>query len=694
MITYDVLFDCEIKIVQAYKDNFIKAEFLYCSTDKDSPTCMARGEFKMFFVGDVIKCKACFKKSEKAGFYMQVIGIPELLVPEEREAFTKYSAGQIPGVSAKTMARVYDFLGPSLIKQIANNPEVLEPLKLPKGKQAAITNWCISHQSFEVVSSELRLQGLSPSEAISAYKGWGSQALHIFMKNPYVFYYNRICSFRKCDKVGLVKLGKDSYERKEAIFRLYLDVCEENGHMAVLYENIENDLQSFMKSLKLEYTEITFADVDSFVKEKIIKKVFDKVYLAKNENYIAEEKIATFVKLSLKNVSIFPLNEIEENLELTTLEDKQEEAVKRCLSNKFSILTGGPGTGKTFTIRMMVKIAQNIKKDTTVALMAPTGKAASRMIEITGQEATTIHAKLGISENTDLASEDGMIIDEDLVIIDEASMIDEKLFAYLVTHISQTSQLVLVGDSGQLPSVGAGSLLEHLLKIVPYTQLSVTKRTGVNAISGNAECIRNQTLNKMVYNSYFKFIETENIVDEVIAQYLKWIKKGIRPMILAPQYSGPGVDVINKRIQDFNDNETRFYEKKCFKVGDRVIANKNTKALSLHNGDQGEVVALGEKISVIFDEKEDSIDVPWEDIDLAYCITAHKSQGSEAETVIMVFSSEHQRMLKNKLIYTAITRAKSHFIGIGSKQAFEKGCSTFEPERISLIEKIFDNIKW
>ena len=303
-------------------------------------------------------------------------------------------------------------------------------------------------------------------------------------------------------------------------------------------------------------------------------------------------------------------------------------------------MTGGPGTGKTFTIRMMVKVAQNIKKDTTVALMAPTGKAASRMVEITGQEATTIHAKLGISENSDLNSDDGMIIDEDLVIIDEASMIDEKLFAYLVTHISHTSQLVLVGDSGQLPSVGAGSLLEHLLKIVPYTQLSVTKRTGINAISGNADCIRKQTLNKMIYNSYFKFIETENIIDEVITQYFKWLKKGVRPMILAPQYNG-------------------------------------------------EVVALGEKISVLFDEKEDVTDVSWEDIDLAYCITAHKSQGSEAETVIMVFAEEHQRMLKNKLIYTAITRAKGHFIGIGSKKTFELGCKTLEQERISLIEKIF-----
>ena len=700
---FNIGFTAEIEIIENINDRCSKIKIIEASTDFDTDKCYAYGQFFKAYTGDKFKCNATFKKNDKYGFVMDILDVPELKIPAERKELSKYAASQIPGVSTGTMERVYDVLGGDFIEKINTDNTELDKVEIRKVQKDAIIYWCKNHVGFSKVGGELYMLGLSPEEAIEAYKMYGILTIPNVRENPYCLFYKEICKFSLCDKIATLNYLYDANDsrRIDAIFYLFLLTAEARGNMATCEEDIEEQMSIFQTMLKIKPADMTRDTINESYrrlngKGLILKPEFNKkCYYIRTENYMAEKRIAKYL-FDNNTKEDDSMSERIASLCSDELLDRQKEAVVNCLTNKISVLTGGPGTGKTYTIRNIISVAKQLNPKLKVALMAPTGKAASRMIELIGQEATTIHARLGLSENDDLNQTDGMTINEDIVVIDEASMMDEKLFSYFVNHVSSNSRIVLVGDSGQLPSVGAGNLLEEISKIVKCSQLKVTKRTGSAILNRNAQNIREKNVDKIQYDEdYFEFIEERNNVeDAIVSRYRElYAIEESRPMILAPQYSGPGVDVINKKIQEFNENEAKKYDNRLFKIGDRVICTKNTKELKIHNGDQGEIVDFTEKgIEVLFDGMDNPIEITdIKNIKLSYCITTHKSQGSEANTVIMVFSRAHKNMLSNKLIYTGITRAKKKFIGIGEKQVFIEGCNNDEKPRISLIKDLYDS---
>lgn len=687
-------FFAKYKIKKVIDDNILTVQLLDTGDFKcEVKDCCIYGNFCKVYEGDIYSSNCVFVKSEKTEYYLKAVDVPRLEVPSSETELVKYAASQISGVSKATMQRVVDYYGIDFISILNDNPEEINKLQLKETQKESIVEWCSAHYNLNSVMSNAYLYGISPSEIFEIYKRYGIKAIKMIEKDPYTLYLYGLVSFNKIDKIALKNgISKDAIERVSAIIYYLISVFEENGSMAVKEQDIVDDLEK-------QNLQHLFVDAIKYLSNLnfIERTVFgEEIFYGKMENLSAEKIIANYLKKNL-NGEGYSETLIEECFKGNELNKQQREAVFGCLGHRISLLTGGPGTGKTFTIKRIIRTAKNINPNIKIALMAPTGKAASRMIEMIGMEAKTIHCSFGIAEGDDILRKDGMNVEADLIIIDESSMIDELLFSYVCRHIPSTTQLILVGDTGQLPSVQAGNLLQSLSEIVPnYELTTICRQDKTSPIVLNAHKIRSKDVDNIEFNDDdFRFIETEDIADTVCDLY-KEISETYFPeeiMILSPQHNKNGTDAINAKIQDDNPGPVlKKYYRDIYKQSDRVIQTKNDKKLKIHNGDQGFVVGATEKgLWVTFDGNDEPIEInDFSNLKLAYSITVHKSQGSEAEIVIMVFNNAHMFTLSDKLIYTALTRTKKKFIGVGSKEIFLKGCKKEEKNRISLIKKYFD----
>lgn len=687
-------FVAKYKIKNIIEENVLMIEILDTGTFScEVKKCCLHGFFGRVYEGDVYSSECVFLESEKNGYYMKSLGVPVLEIPSSEEELIKYSASQINGVSKTTMERVVNYFGIDFISIINDDPNEINKLQLKETQKQSIVDWCESHYNLDSIASEAYLYGISPVEIFDIYKKYGSRTIKIIEKNPYVLYLYGLISFRKIDKIALKnKIDQDSVERVAAIIYNFISDKEESGSMAAY----EMEIMAELEKQKLQHM---FVDAIKYLAELnfIEKAVFgEETFYGKVENISAEKIIANYLTKNI-NAQGYSTEVIEMAFKGNELNKQQKEAVFGCLSHKISLLTGGPGTGKTFTIKRIIRTVKNIDPSIRISLMAPTGKAASRMIEMIGMEAKTIHCSFGIAECDDILRKDGMKLESDLIIIDESSMIDEKLFSYVCRHVAPHTQLILVGDTGQLPSVAAGNLLYSLSKIVPnYELTTICRQDKTSAIVLNAHRIRNNKIDEIEFDDdEFKFIETNNVTETVCELYheLSDIYFPEEIMILSPQHNKNGTDSINAKIQEENPGKIlKQYCRDIYKESDRVIQTKNDKKLQIHNGDQGFVIGLAEKgLWVLFDGSDEPVEITdLSNLELAYSITVHKSQGSESEIVIMVFNEAHLFTLSDKLIYTALTRTKKKFIGVGNKNVFFQGCKKEEKLRISLINYYFD----
>ena len=427
------------------------------------------------------------------------------------------------------------------------------------------------------------------------------------------------------------------------------------------------------------------------------------------ENSIAQ-KLIYLMKYENLLVDIDIEKEIEhvEKSEEIIYSDTQKMAIKKALTEKLMIITGGPGTGKTTLIKGIISIAKNLRMKYT--LCAPTGRAAKRMEESTGSEASTIHRLLGykdVDEAVALDLNEENPIDTDVIIVDEVSMVDLYLMDNLLKAIKDTTILVLVGDKDQLPSVGVGNVLNDMIvsKIIPTVELDVIFRQGEDSnIVKNAHLI-NKGLSPILNeeNKDFFFINTTSdretlfkIVD--LIAYRLPNHYGVDPIndiqVLAPTKKGVcGVDSLNSAIQskvnpmEFNKDEIKIKDV-IFRDGDKVMQTKNNYEIELKdeylntykgvfNGDIG-------NIKNVFSKRNSSVEVKFEnktaeykintvgELSLAYATTVHKSQGSEFPIVIMPMASAPYMLLTRKILYTGITRGKSLVILVGSMDIMNK----------------------
>jgi len=706
MINTKDLFNFEFKVLNKYNDKSVRASIFYNDFDGDKPSVSTIfGQLEKAYEGDRFKASGMFRDNEK-GSYINLVSIPVLVFPSTKEEVAKYVAKQIKGITRITVDNVIDNLGEEFISKILQDNSVLDGI-LKKSQKEKMIEWCENHSHIDSVVVKTLNEGFRPKTAVKLYAAYGESAIFRLNQDPYALFLEGILSFAEADNYA--RKNNISNNRLEAGIYDFVMENEENGNMAVIpyCTYINSHLHSRYKKEEIGEAINNLCRQGLIVKYSRDSSSGVHRYIATPANLASEKLILNYV-LGNHRTDILE-NEVLKRLSTDSrMAPKQKEAVAKCLSWHLSILTGGPGTGKTWTLQRLVETIKNLRKDAKISLMAPTGKASARMNELIKKKeytATTIHAALALSADDDLAMKDGIVLDSDWVIIDECSMIDERLFAYFVRHISPNTHVVLCGDEQQLPSVQAGNLLYELLSIgVPSTTLTEIMRSKSTAINQNAHMIRNNKTD-FITNNEFRFIscETTKITDEVVRLYqeLRKTNPDNELLILSPIKEGlTGVNSINSRIQEAVNHNTEALriKGKIFKVDDRVIQLKNNHKLNIHNGDIGTIVELKEKsLVVLFDGAEEPIELTdLENLQLAYAITVHKSQGSEANNIIMVFSTERGAsfMLRKKLIYTALTRAKERFIGIGNYESFVSGSQNTEGEnRVSLLRILYEEAR-
>lgn len=453
---------------------------------------------------------------------------------------------------------------------------------------------------------------------------------------------------------------KNMYEKKD---RLISNVCD-------LTEVDKKTIQSILED------EISLGNI---IEENYGEKV---LYLY--ENYNISKGSAKNLKERLKKpVSLYDIDTIikeeEKNLNIK-LTDKQLEAVTTAINSNVSIITGGPGTGKTTIINMILRVLKKLKKNSTFTLLAPTGKAARRMEEVTGFTAYTIHRRLGISKDNE--NERLRLIETDIVISDEMSMVDSELFYRLITNVSSTSKIVFVGDYNQLPSVGPGLVLKDLIesKKLNLVRLDKRKRQSEDSdiVKAAEKVNKGEPLMGTTYTKTYREIDEQDekrVMSAIESTIRALMLDGYKIddiLILSPRKEGYLGEInINKTVQNLlNKRKTDPIKVKNDEViykGDKVIVLKNNYRLNVMNGEIGTYMGFKDK-KPIFKFRGRLIEFVPEDLEevgLSYAITVHKSQGDETKVVLFIINNKDEIVTNKNILYTGMTRAKERLYIIG-----------------------------
>jgi len=641
--------------------------------------------------------------NERYGNQFQVSGY-EREEPKGKDAVISFlSSSLIKGCGEKTAEAIVNELGDDALQLIKEDyTSLLRVSGISEVKAKRIYNSIIKYQSTDEIIVKLKKYGFSINEALNILNKWGESSLEIVSNDIYKLI--DIIDFTKLDSIFLSMKDATSPERISAcIIETFKRLGFKNGDTYLTKEEIYSNLRSEFKIF------IDEDQLDEYLKDLKDKKeivIKGKKYFLQ-EFYDYEEDIAMNLKMisehSKEKISHFDdliaAIELEYDVKYNT---DQKKAIKNALTNRVSIITGGPGTGKTTIINSIVKLYMRIHKLSfkdainEVALLAPTGRAAKKMSDSTGLPAMTIHRYLKWNKEKDefQINEYNKNIHK-LVIVDETSMIDTYLFDSLLKGIKHNITLVLVGDANQLPSVGAGLVLNDLIDsdLFTHTTLETIYRQSDNSyIPILAKEIKEHDLSEdftKQTDDYNFLIASGLAIKEMIKKIcLMSREKGLTDediQILAPMYKGEnGIDNLNILLQGiFNPKDDT---KKEVKVGD-VIYREHDKVLQLvndpdnniFNGDIGYIsnisTVMMPKKKEIFTINFDGNEVMYGREDLinikhAYAITIHKSQGSEFAHVIMPISKSYYKMLYNKLIYTGVSRAKKSLIIIGEKESF------------------------
>lgn len=651
----------------------------------------------------------------------------ETVLPETKEAIIQYlSSDLFYGIGKKTATSIVNKLGDNAIQKILDDPDILFSVPhLKKNTIKSLVDTLQENQGFERVAVHLTKYGINLKMAQTIYEHYREETLTFIQENPYQFVFDIDgFGFLTADKIAeLNEIEKDHPNRilASCIYALQLSVNE--GHV---YLPLKECMQSMKSILRTESVteETMLAKIEQLSNEKKIILQDGNVYL--RSLYYAEDQFSSHVKRILdKEIETIVtdaelmkyIGEIEEE-EIISYGQEQFEAIKRAVHSKLMILTGGPGTGKTTVIKGILKVYANIHnlslnrhdydkaEDYPFILTAPTGRAAKRLQESTGIKASTIHRLLGWDGNESFEKNEYEKLSGKFLIVDEFSMVDTWLANHLFKAIPSDMQVLLVGDEDQLPSVGPGQVLADLLSsnLIPYVKLKeVYRQQEGSKIISLAHKIKYDecTIADLEKANDFSFLSctTNQVIDFVTTIMKKAIDKGIAPsdiQVLAPMYrTEAGIHAINKAVQQLvnppsKSKRERHFNDVIYRVGDRVIQLVNQPDDGVYNGDIGEIVQIFTAKENV--DKEEQIVIAFEDTEVvytradylnfmhAYCISIHKSQGSEFPIVILPVVYAYRRMLRKNLLYTAITRSKKSLIMCGEIDAFMLGIQTIDTD--------------
>jgi exodeoxyribonuclease V alpha subunit len=617
----------------------------------------------------------------------------EQVLPATTEGIRRYlGSGLIKGIGPRTADKIVDTFGPETLYVIDSQPQRLREVPdIGQKRYRIITEAWQTQKAIKEVMVFLQGHGISAGLAIKVYKQYGDGAIRVVQSDPY-----RLArdiwgiGFKTADKIArALGLPTDAPSRLEAGLVFVLSEFADEGHTFVPQPELFNQASTLLEippeALRPALTRLIANE--RVRRDKVAEH--DAIYLPP---FLHAE---AWLAMQLKRVMNTPARPMQ--LALTRfnadLSPEQMNAVQMAMESKVSILTGGPGTGKTTTLRALIVALEMTGR--RYALASPTGRAAKRLSQATGREAKTIHRLLGYSPDGTYKHNEDNPLDIDMLVVDETSMLDLILAYHLLKAVPAAARVLLVGDVDQLPSVGAGDVLRDIIRsgCVPVTRLtSIFRQAEGSGIIQNAHRIIHGQMpifNKNVAEGgdFFLFEQEEE------AEVAKWVVEvvsnrvparfGLDPLreviVLSPMYRGSaGVGALNENLQavlnpSAPDKAEKTIGGRTFRVGDRVMQLRNNYNHDVYNGDIGQVTGIDlemQRLEVNFEGTW--VEYDWTELDEithAYAASVHKVQGSEYPAVVLALLPRHYMLLQRNLLYTAVTRAQKLGVIIGSRRA-------------------------
>lgn len=639
----------------------------------------------------------------------------ERRLPSTEEEIEKYLAsGLLPGIGKVTARRIVELFGAEALDVIEHEPDRLLVISgLNKKKVDAIYKKFVELIGVREVVIFFQRFGISPGAAVRAFKQFGTSTVKLVKENPYILADSIDgISFKTADMIAdEIGIDKNSFNRvSSGIKFLMQQIGYLNGHTFLPRSAVTSQAEQF---LDIERGVAEEAIAEMLLREELILAnmgEFDALYL--KLYYDAEKRVAErLIEMSqvVFDINVPETEKLIEEVEADTgirLAEAQLEAARCVFENSAMVITGGPGTGKTTIIRTIIELMNRFGR--RVALAAPTGRAAKRMTELCSMEAKTIHRLLEITPGehevgSHFSKNAENKLDCDVLIIDEMSMVDILLMDSLLDAVPRDTRLVMVGDSDQLPSVGAGNVLKDIIDSGNITCIrlnEIFRQARESMIVVNAHRINHGEMPLLNDNDNdFFLVERDDpmsipaTIADLCARRLPkayGLSNISQIQVLTPtRKSVIGVQNLNAILQDAlnppsPDKPERMTARCVFRLGDKVMQIKNNyqmeweridgaeKGLGIFNGDVGFIVDIdnrSQKLTVVFDDKAVKYDfVLLDELELAYAITVHKSQGSEFDVVVMPVSETYRMLTTRNLLYTAITRAKSLVVLVGQEQ--------------------------
>lgn len=644
-------------------------------------------------------------KENRYGWQMQVSTFRTFL-PKTSEGIVGYlSSGLVKGLGPVTAERIVERFGEDTFRVMEQEPDRLLDIRgITPAKLEEIRSTFLESSRVRELMAYLAPYGVSANRVRKIQETFGEKAVDILKENPYRLTEVAGMGFLTVDPVArkMEGLQADSIVRLQAVLEHVLKQAALSGHLYLQAGEAVQQAGILLGRLQTPVEEKKIRDAGNrMVKEGRLKAFDGGIYLKKNyrDEAVAAKETVRLLEADIPQADVREVLEKAQKLDGICLGEKQKEAVLNTFKSPVSIITGGPGRGKTTVLRTILRIFKMTCPQEDVLLTAPTGRAARRMAESTGYAAMTLHRALGLTDEGEEPEDTGMI-GESLVIVDEMTMVDMFLAARLLERIPEGSRVVLVGDVDQLPSVGPGNVFRELIacKKIPVTVLDVSYRQKDNQLLlENAELI-NTGKTRLKFGKEFRFIRTdspEQTADCIVGLYRELAEKaGLEDVqVLSPvkKQAVVGTQDINRLLQEAVNPGNGGVEMSCgdvvFRKGDKVMQIKNTESVS--NGDIGRVedVWLGEdgktELSVTYSEDRSQV-YREEDIEMlvhAFAITVHKSQGCEYPVVIMPVLPAFYRMLKRNILYTAVTRASAAVYLVGSTASVVQAIHRSDVER-------------
>lgn len=710
--------------------------FLFDCADKGH---VAVGSFLSINVGENLKLVGDFKHNGKYGMQFQVNSY-ESIAPKTKNGIIRYlSSGLIKGVGPVTAEAIVKKFKENTLEIIEFNPEKLVEVRgISKKKAELISESLVEVRDMQNAMVFLQGYNISTTIALKIYEIYKNSTIEVVKTNPYrlVEDVNGI-GFAKADKIAQsMGIAVDSpFRIRAGILHILNEASDKNGHTYMLKPQLVEGVNTLLQLENVDVSKIYEDIFDVLQKENMIKVFWEDKHeiIMLTKMYNAEKYVAS--KLAVLNNS-----NIETNLNLDDeiaffesrkqlkLHQDQKNAIKMAINSGVSVITGGPGTGKTTIVSCALEIFKMLNKN--ILLLAPTGRAAKRLSESTGEEAKTIHRALEI----DFRSKLGLFVYNeknplpyDVIIVDEVSMVDVLLMNNLLKAISKGSKLILVGDKDQLPSVGAGNVLADILnsQTINVTQLTqIYRQENDSLIISNAHMINEGVMPVLDNKSSDFFFDSKEERTDIFASIISLVTQRIpaffkidksKIQVLAPLKAGEcGIENINVSLQEKinpplpTKNEIKVGQT-VFREGDKIMQTANNYNLEwkkryerenyledgagVFNGDIGyihKIIPQTYEMIVWFEDGREVVYPRSElsQLSLAYAITIHKSQGSEFDAVVIPVTTGPSLIFTRNLIYTAVTRAKKLVLLVGSKVALKRMISnTYMAKRFTLLEK-------